>query len=396
MPKKVKKMAEGGLVDLNDELQKHLAAQRMQNQPAQPIMPVSGFAKGGTVDETLPPDELHMYDGGDVPDIPGLTPQDLLNNSPLSQQTGVTLPPDIVANQQAINSEPPQEPAIVGEAPVADSHPGTTPDELKVAGLQDLLTPPSAQSNYFDQQRQQTQQFGPDTQLALLKAQNGLGMGFAKAGAGLADAIMQGVARAGTGKFSENLNASNKATAEALPSLQGANLKQMAAVKGVNTEDPNSIESKVWVSSNKSLLKDAGLTDDEMNNVSAATGADLLSGKIKLDEAKERIAEAQATLGEQHTYHEQLVSQAKTTEQDREEYQKSQLKLQAQEKTAEIPWYKSWGPAYNRLEAATNGVTPSVGAVSAQYQIGQVVPGKTGNYKYLGGAVNNPKSWEKQ
>lgn len=117
------------------------------------------------------------------------------------------------------DAEVPEGPSDETDAKTIDSHP--------LAQLPD----------YIKGQEQQVDKFGPDQQKAVLdmiqKEQGGLGARLGRAGTGFADAIMQGVARAGPGQFQKNFqeNQNNQLDrqAAAIPQLQEMNAKNMAA-----------------------------------------------------------------------------------------------------------------------------------------------------------------------
>lgn len=118
------------------------------------------------------------------------------------------------------------------EDKIADSHPGVQPGAL---------------DQYIQGQEKQVDAFGPEKQAALMQhLQQGYkspGNLLAKGGATLADAIMQGVARAGSSGNLAAINEREKAnldrTAELGKSLQEQNLKVGERKQGLEELSPN-------------------------------------------------------------------------------------------------------------------------------------------------------------
>lgn len=188
LPEKVKKMDDGGLVtpDQNDLVNQWLAQEMAQRPGGPPIAGPSPAPAGGT---PPPPTDI--------------VPRETAGSGESAAMSGSRDP----------------------DGKIADSHPGLQPDEL---------TP------YIKGQEQQVDTFGPAQQAALMRhLQQGYrspGNILAKGGATLADAIMQGVARAGSGgnlsaineREQQNLNrtadlgkALNEQQQEALKTKQG-------------------------------------------------------------------------------------------------------------------------------------------------------------------------------
>ena len=132
-------------------------------------------------------------------------------NKFLSMQAPPTLQsPSVKTDAMPANVSPVKPGAFTPEpgSKTRSSFPGTAPDDL---------------SDYFKTQGQQADKYGPEQEMTLmqnlLKGENGLGSNIAKAGAGLADAIESGVARAANPGFLNNLQEQEKQTNETVGAL---------------------------------------------------------------------------------------------------------------------------------------------------------------------------------
>lgn len=109
---------------------------------------------------------------------------------------------------------------------IVDSHPGVQPEEL---------TP------YLKNQEVQSDRWGPDKEAAVMdritKGYKSPGFIASEGLAGLGDAIMQGVARAGSGNFLNNIQRNKEANInnarETSKSLDESNLKHLAEKRGL-------------------------------------------------------------------------------------------------------------------------------------------------------------------
>lgn len=157
-----------------------------------------------------------------------------------AQAMGIGAPP-------AGGSPPP--PAVLTQKPLApeseDENDNPEEDKSNIVDSHPLAQLP----NYIQQQEQQVDKYSPDKQQAVLdhiqQEQTGLGTRLGRAGSTLADAIMQGVARAGPSDFrktyDDNLLNRNKMQAAALPQLQEMNAKNMGAkerLEGMTSSTP--------------------------------------------------------------------------------------------------------------------------------------------------------------
>lgn len=137
---------------------------------------------------------------------------------------------------------------------------------------------PSPISAYLGQQKQQIGKYGPEQQLAvsndILGRQNSIQGRLANAGTGLADALMQGVARAGPSNFQANLqnrqNAQGQQQLEALKGAREGNIQNVEAGQKLDTMDPNSAISKATQASQGLTLAALGFEPKTIGQMSAA------------------------------------------------------------------------------------------------------------------------------
>lgn len=140
---------------------------------------------------------------------------------------------------------------------VADSHPGLQPSDLE---------------GYIKGQESQLDKWGPDKEAAVMQ---NVTEGYKKPGyiaseglAGLGDAIMQGVARAGPGgslnAVMRNKENAIKNTGDQISRLQEGNMKQMAAKQSLEAMRPGSALSKSATPVLEATLKAMGIPDDQI------------------------------------------------------------------------------------------------------------------------------------
>lgn len=236
----------------------NLANQASQGQlppAANEVTTDNGFATGGAV--TSPHREKsgpainttpeHHYDTGGMPGVSGDDGADFLSKL----QAGTAMTPETPKfNPQAGLPPPPP-------APVA--------------------MPNNDIGAYLSQQQQQIGQYGPEQQMAvsndILQRQNGLQGRIANAGTGLADALMQGVARAGPSNFQGNLqNRQDKQAQIQLEALKGAregNVQNVEMKQKLDAMDPNSAQSKAAQASQGLFLSALGFDPKTISKMSA-------------------------------------------------------------------------------------------------------------------------------
>lgn len=192
-----------------------------------------------------------------------------------SQQMAPILPPPSRATAAPVPIVAPPSPQPVPEAPPT---PMKLPGMPAGVGINDI-------AQYLGKQRGKIDRFGADEQMAL---QNDIDRGRnsfafkAKTGLkGMADAIMQGVARAGNPGFQESfLNQENRANADRMATLKGArdaNLKNLEAGMSLDQMDPNSALSKTAQSTYMPLFEKLGYKPEALQSMSASNIGNALS-----------------------------------------------------------------------------------------------------------------------
>jgi len=171
--------------------------------------------------------------------------------------------------------------------------PSVTPDDLK---------------GYLDKQRSTIRKYSPDAQYAgemtNLRARTGIAGGAANAGATLADALMQGVARAGSGGFAKQMNDRQSEMAStaagAMERARKGTMEQMKAEQGVDEEDPASPMSQLYQSQFGPIFEQMGYKPQDVAKMSAAKIATLATLGIQFEDAKSQQALKRAMLGVQN------------------------------------------------------------------------------------------------
>lgn len=167
------------------------------------------------------------------------------------------------------------------------------------------MPPPSPQNelqDYLAQQKAGMQKYGPEQQMAveqaIAKNRQGLIPNLANAGAGFADAIMQGVARAGPGNFQANLqnrvNQNETGYREAMKNAQTGKMAQMKQEMELAQMDPESPLSKLAQRSASPLLTSLGLSPEEIKQMPASLIGEAQTKHLSLEEIRAKAAEAKA------------------------------------------------------------------------------------------------------
>lgn len=187
-------------------------------------------------------------------------------------------PPTPVFNPQA-GAPPPVPPAMPPTAPVA---PPPQDNEL---------------SNYLAQQKAGLQKYGPEQQMAveqdILKRRQSLPQVAGNAMTGFADALMQGVARAGPGQFQQNLQNRNQQTEQgmrgAMEKAQSGKMAQIKAQNDLMATDPNSPLSKVAQRANASTLLAAGVPKEAISFMPASLIGEIGNKNVTLLDDKQKM-----------------------------------------------------------------------------------------------------------
>jgi len=253
------KYAEGGMVEkISKFLSDKYSKPKTDAQQADAIDPVvqtsSGTAKG-------------YADGGEVTDPGVYDVTDPNSTLKLSQEPHQMVDPNNIPPPTAplqFNPRAGLPPAPAQPAPVAPSPVGA-PQGNPVA-------------DYISQQKSQIDKYGPEQQLAvqnqLMQQRQGLGGKLPVALGGLADSIMQGVARAGNPGFAGRIqDQQNKLAEEKLGTMEKAgqqNLQQTEAKMKLDAIDSSSALSAAKQQAYTPLLTKLGYSKATINKMSAS------------------------------------------------------------------------------------------------------------------------------
>ena len=162
---------------------------------------------------------------------------------------------------------------------------------------------PDAFQQFMGEQKAGMEKYGPEQQMAvqnaLIKARTSPGMALAHGAAGLSDAIMQGVARAGSsGNLKGMRENENQLSNEVSGTMQKANeqkMQQMSAQMKLAQEYPASPISKIAQQTEGPTLIQLGAKPQDIAKMPASLIGDLLAKKITLQDALARIEETATT-----------------------------------------------------------------------------------------------------
>jgi hypothetical protein len=247
---------------------------------------------------------LHIHSGDNAAEG-GLVDDFSVNTGDSDTLKGMPIAPP-VAPDMATNADP------NGSGPKPATV--TSPDALTVKASNPTALPgmppdvtPDELSRYITGQKQEIEKYGPEQQLsteqALIKARTGPGMSLANAGAGFADALMQGVARAGNPGFQEKLQGQeNQMASEVSGAVKGAHetaLQDVESSLKLDAKNPASPLSRAYQKSYAPTLIAAGIPRDQIQNMSGDLISDVAEKRITLADALARIKlENQYRMGE--------------------------------------------------------------------------------------------------
>lgn len=207
----------------------------------------------------------------------------------LSDEEDPNLMGDLTPGTSQAMAPPPSSPIPVASPPMAPlSLMSTMPHPQIPTAAPMARTPqlpgmpptmnPSDIASYLGKQGQSLEKFGPDKQMALQQQLNArkdsLGYKSGDALSGFADALMQGVSRAGNSNFKGQYETQeNQYAQDQMNTLRGANEAQ-----GKNTEakmtldkmNPNSVLSKTAQGTYAPLFQELGYPPGKLNGMSAA------------------------------------------------------------------------------------------------------------------------------
>lgn len=299
-----------------------LAKQYEKHTPEDADLPehVKKMADGGLVN----PYEVDQGDTSTIKGIPQPSPIPAMPLVPPATPTGPVFNPK------------------AGIPPVQPLPASTTPSNGIQNQTQDDL------AAFLAQQRTGMNKYGPDQQMAveqdILNRRRGLGANLANAGAGLADALMQGVARAGPSNFQANLQNRMDKTDEGLRSAyQNAQAGKMAQMKQdmeLSQMDPTSPLSRLAQRTSKPTLSGMGLSDDEISQMPASLISEATTKRLTLEEIRSKAEEARALHEQTAAYQGQMLKNTARGQAIQEKNETTGRKLEAAKGLSARPAYQ--------------------------------------------------------
>lgn len=185
---------------------------------------------------------------------------------------------------------------------------------------------------YLSQQREAINKYSPDRQFAQeqagLRARSGLLGGLPAAGATFADAIMQGVARAGSGGFAqrqqEQANQLAQEAAGAIERGRKGTLEQIEATQKIDMQDPRSTISQITQRAYGPIFQKMGYSPDAVGKMPASQLNTLADLGVRYADAQTQLELKKAMLQVQT-----LTAQANMQNQ-RAERAEAETKLRAE------------------------------------------------------------------
>lgn len=312
--------------------------------------------------------------------------------------TGKQNPPDneiyALTGQQQIPSAPPMPPPSAQTIPFRPTGglPPPLPPPQTPIGPMMAPTPPTSSPQddlaaFQAQQRAGMAKYGPEQQMAveeaIMKGRRSPGAIAGNAMTGLADALMQGVARAGPGNFQSSLQNRQDKTDEgyrnAMGKAQEGKMAQMKQEMELAQQDPTSAISrsiqKAYGPTLKQMPGGQNLTDEQIALIPASTMGDISSKKIDLTKALAELANTQsfreASLGMQQA----TLANTARHEKTEEGIAKGAKALDATKTLAAqgpLKRLTSWAtgnPAQTALQNQSAGVDPDAAAYAEKHGI---------------------------
>lgn len=229
-----------------------------------------------------------------------MPPQDdfSLGTSSFDVNTGDsgTVKSPLMAPQMATGADP----SGTGPKPATVTHPTALAEKASNAppmpGMPADVTPDELE-RYLQRAKQSYGQYGAgpqlDTAMGLIKSRTGPLSSLANAGAGFADALMQGVARAGNPGFQKNLQDRQQGVYnDVTGAVKGAHDTAQGDIKAdieLDSKNPASPMSRAVQKAYASTLIAAGIPKDQVQNVSADLAGDISAKRITLEDALARM-----------------------------------------------------------------------------------------------------------
>lgn len=336
----------------DEAVKKWLALQMGQSRPGSPTAGVNGVTKGPPLPPRPPMKVAGMADGGEVdpdkwwqtasrnvsgkfPEVSGEEPQ---FNTPDASDDG----DEWMKLSKNIRSEGPG-PNDPGQTPdsndadnekVVTSHPGTQPDEL---------------APYLKSQEVQVDKFGPDQEAQVMQH---LQEGYKKPGfiaseglAGLGDAIMQGVARAGPGQALGTIERNKENQMTQVPAemqkLREGNLQGMKEKMALQQMNPKSALSQAAAPVLEATLTAMGIPKDQLqkflsNPAEARRAIDVLKEVIP---AKDKVKIENELKLMELKFQEQNATANRAVAEEGRQNEATKTKQDALKELANMKWY---------------------------------------------------------
>lgn len=181
------------------------------------------------------------------------------------------------------------------------------------------------------------QKYGLDQQMAveqdILKRRGGIAQTAGNAMTGLADSIMQGVARAGSGNFQQNLQNRNTQTETAMRGMMekgaaGESAQRKAAMEEAKNDPASAISQTAQRASMPTLLA-MGLTRDEIALMPASLIGEATTQRLSLEEIRTKAEETRALREQTGLYQQGMLENTRKGQAQTSEQNKADQKLDA-------------------------------------------------------------------
>lgn len=265
----------------------------------------------------------HLADGGIADFDVNTGDSDTLKGMPINP---AAVPPQVASGQA--------NPAPAAPAPATMAAP--TALQAKAANPRPLPGMPADVTadeleGYLNKQRSSIEKYNPDRQydqeMSMLKTRTGLPMSLAHAGSTFADALMQGVARAGNPGFEQNLENREKEIGDeatgALERARKGTMEQVEAEQKIDMQDPKSSISNAYQQTFGPIFAKMGYNPADVSKMNAAqigTAADLgvryadAQTQMELKKAMLQVQTLTAMATMQNQKAERVADAAKTLE----------------------------------------------------------------------------------
>ncbi len=245
----------------------------------------------GSQDKMAGEPEINLAGGGFIPDENMDLMGDLTPGTSQQQQT--MMPP------QTLPRIPNIPPAPISSRPPAPTPMAQAPAQspVKLPGMPPSVTPDEIQG-YLSKQKQNLSKYGPDAQMELqnqtLKQRNNIPNTIGRGMSTMADALMQGVARAGNPGFQKAYEDRQADQAkEQMATLQKANegqIQQTEAGMKLDMMNPKSEISNAYRESFAPIFTDMGYQPEQVAKMSASQIGTVADMGIRYGDVKAQLA----------------------------------------------------------------------------------------------------------